>query len=49
MAKVCSCVRSLVDGSWNIESTDYFENPVKGKYDRDSGRLEWDGVWYVAE
>jgi hypothetical protein len=43
------CPTSLyqVDGYGNIESTDYFGNPIQGKYDRDSGRLLWDGAWYV--
>jgi hypothetical protein len=46
---LCPTSPYQVDAEGHIKSTDYFGNPIEGKYDRGSGRLEWDGVWYVAE
>jgi hypothetical protein len=35
-----------VDGEGNIEATGAWAGRVEGKYDADSGRLLWQGVWY---
>ena len=35
-----------VDGAGNISATGWWSGLVEGRYDRESGRLFWDGAWY---